>query len=272
MPTIVDKGKTVELLRHEFASLTELGSSLSDDQWERATCLPGWSVKDVFSHIIGTESMLAGMETPVVDISHLDHVKNPVAGVNEAWVESMRPFGGPELMERLREITGRRLTALDAMTQEDFDAPSWTPVGNDETYGRFMRIRHYDCYMHEEDVRGPVGAPPRPDPADIESSLEEVATGLGYIVGRRASMPEGARVRIDLSGPAARTYLVAVEGRARIVESLEMPPTVGIALPATLFLRLTGGRADARARAEEIVYSGDRRLGEQLVANLAFTI
>jgi uncharacterized protein (TIGR03083 family) len=273
MPTIVDKECTVDLLRHEFRSLAELGSGLSSDQWERATSLPGWSVKDVFSHIIGTESMLAGFETPVVDISHLEHVKNPVAGVNEAWVESMRPLSGVEVIERFREIASRRLDALDGMTQADFDAPSWTPVGNDETYGRFMRIRHYDCYMHEEDVRGAVGAPPRPEPADIESSLEEVATGLGYIVGRRASMPEGARVRIDLTGPVERTYLVLVEGRARMVDLFERPPTVVISLPVMLFLRLTGGRADALVRAaEEVVYSGDRGLGEQLVANLAFTI
>ena len=39
------------------------------------------------------------------------------------------------------------------MTQADFDAPSWTPAGRDETYGRFMRIRHYDCFMHEHDIR-----------------------------------------------------------------------------------------------------------------------
>ncbi len=39
-----------------------------------------------------------------------------------------------------------------------------------------------------------------------------------------------------------------------------------------LFLRLTGGRHDGPARPGEIVISGDRQLGEQLVANLAFTI
>ncbi len=263
----------VDLLRHEFASVAEVCSSLSPDQWELGTCLPGWSVRDVCSHIIGTESMLAGIAPPDADISHLDHMRNAIAEANEVWVESMRSSSGAELIDRFEDITKRRLQALDAMTQEDFDAPSWTPAGSDETYGRFMRIRHYDCYMHEHDIRGAVGAPPRSDVADVESSLDEVATGLGYIVGRRASMPEGARVRIDLSGPVDRTYLVLVEGRARIVDSFDRPPTVGIGLPAMLFLRLTGGRADARAGpGEDIRYSGDRELGELLVANLAFTI
>ena len=79
MPTLVDKTKTVDLLRHEFQSLASVGSSVSEDQWDVATCLPGWSVRDVFSHVIGTESMLAGEPPPAVDVPPLDHMKNAVA-------------------------------------------------------------------------------------------------------------------------------------------------------------------------------------------------
>jgi uncharacterized protein (TIGR03083 family) len=273
MPTIVDKSKTVDLLRREFSAIDELCASLTPDQWKVATCLPGWSVQDAVSHIVGTESMLAGVQTPTAAVGpNPDHVKNPVAEVNETWVASMRPLSGAELLARYREITAKRLDSLDAMTQEDFDGPSWTPAGPDETYGRFMRIRHFDCFMHEQDIRGPVGAPLRSDPAAIESSLEEVETSLGYIVGRRASMPEGARVRIDLTGPVERSYLVLVEGRARGVDAFDGPPTVGIELPAMLFLRLTGGRSDANPGPDEIRTSGDRALAEQLASNLAFTI
>ena len=100
MPTLVDKTKTVDLLRHEFESLDGIGSSVSDDQWDLATCLPGWSVRDVFSHVIGTESMLAGEPAPVVEISHLDHMTNAVAEGNELWVESMRSLRGPGLLDR----------------------------------------------------------------------------------------------------------------------------------------------------------------------------
>ena len=273
MPTHVDKAGTVDLLRHEFGSLDAVCSSLSDDQWELPTCLPGWTVKDVLSHVIGTESMLDGVPAPSADISRLDHMRNAVAEGNELWVESMRPLGGSELLDRFDQVTRRRLAALDAMTQADFDAPSWTPVGRDETYGRFMRVRHYDCFMHEHDIRDALGAPARPDGRDVESALEEVATGLGYIVGRRASMPEGTRVRIDLSGPVRRTYLVLVEGRAAVVDSFDQPPTVDIELPVMLFLRLTGGRVDLRPDGGgEVHVTGDRELGQQLIDNLAFTI
>jgi uncharacterized protein (TIGR03083 family) len=273
MPTIVDKPKTVDLLRHEYGSIAELCSALADDQWDVATCLPGWTVRDVLSHVIGAESMLSGVMAPTVDISHLDHMQNPIAEGNEVWVESMRSLSGEEMLARFGEITGRRLAALDAMTQSDFDAPSWTPAGHNETYGRFMRIRHYDCFMHEHDIRYALGAPSRPEVSDLDSALDEVSTGLGYIVGRQASLPDGSRVRIDLTGPVERTYLVRVEGRATVVDSFDQAPTVGIELPVIVFLRLTGGRHDTRSGPrEEIHFSGDRQLGEQLVANLAFTI
>ena len=36
---------------------------------------------------------------------------------------------GPEVLEQFRAATAARLEALDAMTQADFDAPSWTPAG-----------------------------------------------------------------------------------------------------------------------------------------------
>ena len=80
-------------------------------------------------------------------------------------------------------------------------------------------------------------------------------------------------MRIDLTGPVHRVYLVLVQDRARQVESFDGPPTVGIELPVTRFLRLTGGRDDlGPPTGEEISVTGDRRLAEQLLANLAFTI
>jgi uncharacterized protein (TIGR03083 family) len=272
MPTYLDKDTTVDLLRRQYDELGALGSGLTGSQWSTPTCLPGWTVHDVFGHVIGTETMLTGQDPPAADVSHLGHMRNPIAEANEVWVESLRPLSPSELLARYEDVIRRRLEALDGMSQADFDAPSWTPAGKDETYGRFMRIRHFDCYMHEGDIRASVGAPPRNDVADLASSLDEVATGLGYIVGRRAGLPDGSRVRIELAGPAARTFLVAVDGRASVVDALDGPATVGLAMPVPLFLRLTGGRDDGPGAADGVTLSGDEPLGARLVANLAFTI
>jgi len=273
MPTILDRDATVGLLREEFDQWTGLCAGLDAAQWDTPTCLPGWTVRDVTSHVIGVEAGLLGEPTPEVDVSRLTHVANPIAEANEAWVEANRGLNGAEMLARLEDVTSRRLAALDALTQADFDAPSWTPAGRDETYGRFMRIRHYDCYLHEQDVRLALGLAARETAADLASALDEVATGLGYIVGRRAAMPDGARVAVLLTGPVPRSYFVQVDGRAAVVDALDGEPTVSIELPAMRFLRLTGGRADAGvAPGDGVTFGGDRDLGAQLVANLAFTI
>jgi uncharacterized protein (TIGR03083 family) len=271
--TIVDKNAVVELLRQEYRALADVCGSLELEQWDVPTSLPGWSVRDVVSHVIGAEAMLLGEPAPRVDLSHLTHMRNPIAEANEVWVEALRRTPGPGMIGRLEDVTGRRLAALDVMDQADFDAPSWTPAGRDETYGRFMRIRHYDCYLHEQDIRVALGLPFRETEGDLASALDEVATGLGYIVGRRAALPDGSRLRIELTGPAPRTYLVQVDGRASVVPALDGQPTVGVTLGASRYLRLTGGRDDpGTSPGDGVVVTGDAEVAARLMANMSFTI
>lgn len=273
MATIVDRDLAVRLLTEEFAALDELYSALTDDQWALATTLPGWTVRDQLTHLLGTEAGMLGEPLPDVDVSGFEHLRNPIAQMNEAWVESLRATPTADVLARWRDVTGRRLEALGAMTQADFDAPSWTPAGPDETYGRFMRIRHYDCFVHEHDARAAVGAPDRDDPDHVRSALDEVATGLGFIVGRKAGMPVGARIRIELTGAVDQTYLVEIPERAQVVDALSGAPTVSLSMPAMRWLRLTAGREDATPHlGGEIVLGGDEDLARQLATHLAFTI
>ncbi len=87
-------------------------------------------------------------------------------------------------------------------------------------------------------------SPERDADSHIQLALEEPEAALGYIVGKRAGMPEGARIEIELTGPGGTTWFVSVADRARQVEALEDGPTVKISMPATTFLRLAGGRVD----------------------------
>lgn len=273
MATIVDRDQLVPLLVREFKALDDLCSDFTNDQWESSTCLPVWTVKDILSHVVGTESMLAGLPTPSVDTSHLTHMTNPPAVANESWVESMRGMSGSEVLERFRDVTRRRTEALEASSQADFDKPSWTPAGPDETYGRFMRIRHFDCYLHELDICAAIGAPDRADPDHLSAALAEPESALGYIVGKKAGAPDGASVRIRLTGAVERNYLVQVDGRARVVDAIDGEPTAGITLDAVLFMRLTGGRVDPAAHAGvDVTLEGDQALALRLATNLSFTI
>ena len=180
----------VDLLEGEWAQVSELCAALSPTEWARPTECPGWSVQDQLAHLIGTESMLLGEPTPdvTIDPAEYQHVRNDMGRINEAWVASMADRAPIEVLSRFRETTGRRLEALRTCDQEQWDAEGVTPVGKD-TYGRFMRVRTFDCWIHEQDIRDAVAFPaakaaPRPSSPSTRSKPPS-GTWWGRRRGRR---------------------------------------------------------------------------------------
>lgn len=124
------KDELIELLRLEFSSLEELGTSLRPEEWYAGASLPGWVVLDVYSHIIGTESMLEGSELPEtpLDVTSFGHVHNEIGSMNETWIESLADLGPDQIMAEFRRVTTERLDTLAAMSNEDFEVETPTPV------------------------------------------------------------------------------------------------------------------------------------------------
>ncbi|QYG91941.1 maleylpyruvate isomerase family mycothiol-dependent enzyme [Iamia sp. SCSIO 61187] len=274
MATHLPKDETVAALLEELAAIDGLLATLDDEEWRTPTALPGWDVQANVAHVIGTESMLAGMPTPPadVDVAALPHVRNDIAKVNEPWVVALAPLTPDQVREQLRAIVAQRSAALLAMSQEEWDAEGFTPAGMD-TYGRFMRIRVFDCWMHEQDIRDAVDRPGHHDGGPVELVLDEMATAMGFVVGKRACAPDGARVTIALTGGAARDIHVAVDGRAAVVDELDGPASVVITTDVHTFTRLAGGRTRWDAVDPDLVtIEGDQALGQQILTNLAYTI
>jgi uncharacterized protein (TIGR03083 family) len=272
--TILDKSDVLSGLFGTWDSLDQLLSGLSEQQWQASTPLPGWCVHNVVAHIVGTESMLQGLNAPDVDIdaSTLDHVRNDVGVANERWVRHLNAESGPQLLQRFRSITADRRKRLTDTPVDDWNAPTPTPVGL-ESFGRFMRVRLFDCWMHEQDIRDGVGLPS----SDVELSgpaarlsLDEVAATMGYVVGKLGKAPEGSRVAIELTGPQARTIRVAVDDRAQVVDDFGgLDPTSTIRLDGLLFTRLAGGRTDDTAGVE---LGGDTAVAARVVEHVNFVI
>ncbi len=267
-----DREQLVALLSREWATLAELLGGLADEQWTRPA-LPGWDVHDVVAHVVGTERQLSGEPAPPAPLGgdEPSHVRNPIGQANERWVLSLRDRSHSELLDELRAVTAGRLAALEQLSEAELRAPAWTPAGEAD-YGRFMEIRIFDCYMHEQDIRAAVGLPGHEEGPVVEAALREVVLALGYIVGKRVGAPDGSRVTIRLSGPIERQLHVAVDGRAKAVAELDGPPAATIALSSTLFLRLAGGRLDPTSVLGQIARAGDPALAERLATNLAYTI
>ncbi len=270
MPASSDRDTLVAALHEELDALVELGRQLDDAQWHAASECPGWTVKDLYSHVIGTELMLLGRPDESVDVATGEHVRNQIGEFNEVAVVVRRDRSGAEVLAELEQVAAERTAALDAMTDADFDAESFTPAGQD-TYGRFMQIRVFDCWIHEQDAREALGLPGHASGHAVDVSLDEHATALGFIVGKKAGATEGQSVRFNLTGDTERTVDVRVDGRATVVDDLS-DPTTTITIPTLLWFRYAAGRRPADASRHDVTIEGDMDLGRRVLANAAYTI
>jgi uncharacterized protein (TIGR03083 family) len=257
-------------LAETWSSIESFSRGLTAAEWLTPTACPGWTVADQLAHIVGTESMLAGDPAPAGDIADAAaHVRNDIGRANEQWVVELRRLQPIELVETFHRITERRLEALRARTEAEWDAPSWTPVGKAD-YRRFMQIRVFDSWVHEQDMRAAVGQPGHADGPAAEQAIDEIERALGYLVGKRGGAPEGSGVTFDLTGPVTRSVHVMVDGRATVVAALHGPADVTIRLDSSTFVALACGRVEPGH--VTIGIDGNQELGQRIAANLAFTI
>jgi uncharacterized protein (TIGR03083 family) len=272
----LDKSAVLDGLFAAWDEIDRMMTGVPDEQWTSATPLPGWCVHDVVAHVIGTESMLSGVATPQVDVdvTTFGHVRNPIGELNECWVQHLRGETGNDVLKRFRDVAGERRAALTAMSDADWNATTMTPAGQD-TYGRFMRIRTFDCWMHLQDVRTALSRPPSDTDLDGPASrlaLDEIAASMGFVVGKLGKAPEGARVAFELTGPMARSIKVAVDGRASLVDEFAGAPTTVIRLDGLQFTRRCGGRPLGDDRPRDVEFDGDAEVGQRIVDHLAYVI
>jgi uncharacterized protein (TIGR03083 family) len=275
MASIVAKDRTVAALGEVWTSLGELLAGLDDEQWLLPSPLPGWSVQDNVAHIVGTEAMLAGEPGPSVEIDRdaNPHVRNDIGAFNEQWVESFRSVPPNEVLSRFRELTGARLAALERMSGEEWNAESFTPAGMD-TYGRFMQIRVFDCWLHEQDIRDAVGRPGHETGLAVDVVLDEMATALGFVVGKRAGATAGQSVTFALTdgGAVVREFHVEVGERAAVVPELAGAPTVRLTMPIGVMTRRCAGRVGPDELLDQVVIDGDLALASKILANQSYTV
>jgi uncharacterized protein (TIGR03083 family) len=126
-------------------SFVELANTLSDDEWATATkCTPGWTVRDVLSHVSGIPD---------------DGLAGRMQGApGEAWtasqIERNRGYSVAELLERWEAQALDFATVIELM--EEVRPP-------------------FDCHSHEHDVRHAIARPGNRDTVIIEAGLARLA-------------------------------------------------------------------------------------------------
>jgi uncharacterized protein (TIGR03083 family) len=257
---------TVDKLAETWGSLSEVCRALTAEQWDLPTECPGWSVRDNVSHLIGTERGLAGQPATSHVAPSADWVKNPIGTANENEVDARRGLPGADVLAEFDEITATRLAQLRAMTDEEWTADSWTPIGPGTLFD-FLQIRILDSWVHEQDVRRAVGVPGNLDGLAANHTIDRLVRTIPATFGRRAGAPDGASLVFTLTGPVRRDVrLQMVDGRAQRLDAAPADPTVRIAMDSETFVLLATGRQPVDAVAATV--AGDATLGAAVLANL----
>jgi hypothetical protein len=72
----VDRSTLLDAFDHAVRAIIDLGFACRDEDFDRATECPGWSVKDQMAHIVGAEKTFAGIPRPRVTVPDHPHIRS----------------------------------------------------------------------------------------------------------------------------------------------------------------------------------------------------
>ncbi|MEV8095591.1 maleylpyruvate isomerase family mycothiol-dependent enzyme [Kitasatospora sp. NPDC085879] len=257
-------------------SVTELLAPLPTDSWNRPTECPGWSVRDVVSHIIAVESELLGDPRPIHALPRdLRHVTTEFARYVELPVDKRRCHTPVEITSELEYTVIRRSRALRNARQQPDDLVRWPagPLARDISYAELLRNRAFDVWVHEQDLRRALRVPGNLNSPGAEVTRDYLVQGLPKVVARLAGAPAGCTVVFDVSGPLEflRTVRVDASGRGSVDTSVGLAPDVQFHLDWETYLRLACGRVRPEIAAQSVRVDGDTELAARILAHFALT-
>jgi uncharacterized protein (TIGR03083 family) len=249
----MERGRTVayewitDALDTTWSSVDRLLRPQPAPSYDALTPCPGWSVKDVVSHLLGFEMMLRGAPVPGFQGPWPDYVHNPIGEFNEAFVQAYRSEPGPVVLDLFREQCALSMAALRALSDEEWEKVGWSPEG-ERPYHRFQETRVLDSWIHLQDIRDALLQPEDDHGPGEEIVVNRFESSLPYVIGKKMKAPEGTLVQVNLSGRLARVASIGVvDGRAVPTPVGSAVPTLEVTTPVALFWRRCAGRISAAA-------------------------
>ncbi len=257
-------------------AVNELGRRLNADGWAAPTECPGWSAGDVVRHLCWIEALLAGRTDPPVEIDWdtRPHVRSELSRRTEAGVEVRRAHAQADVCAELDGLIDVRLAQLMALDPLTLDTQVTGISGRPTTLLRLLRVRAFDTWTHEQDVRRAVGLPGNLATPGAQQSAAQIASALPFVLAEVADAPVGTTLRVTATGPIAfERYAVRVDADTCAACDPVDEATVGLTTDWETLARLAGGRLDLSDPAvlARVELAGDPALAAQLPRALAIT-
>ncbi|MET7647997.1 maleylpyruvate isomerase family mycothiol-dependent enzyme [Streptomyces sp. NPDC005426] len=258
---------------HSIESIAELVNPLTEGEWNGRTPCPNWSVRDIVSHIIGMECEQLGDPRPIHTLPRdLFHVQSDIARYMEMQVDVRRHHTAPEMTSELEYTIIRRSRQLRNETR-DPETMTRAPLGAEQTLEVALRMRAFDVWVHEQDLRTALGKPGNLDSPGAAIVRDTLLLALPKVVAKDAGAPPNSAVVLDVHGPVEflRTVRVDADGRGSVDGAPSLGPAVTLAMDWETYVRLACGRVRPNAVADRIKAEGDQDLAAAILGSFAVT-
>jgi uncharacterized protein (TIGR03083 family) len=194
------------------AKLLDLLAGLSDNDWNRPTAAPQWSVKDVCAHLLGGDvGIISGrrdrFRLPGPPIETHQQLIAFINRINADWVHAARRIS-PQLLCEFLALTAPAVeecfASLDPMATNG--AVSW--AGPEPAPVWFDVAREFtERWHHQQQIRDATSRPPLYDPYFFAPVLDTFVRALPHSF-RHTEAPIGTAVRLSISGEAGGTWFM----------------------------------------------------------------
>ena len=258
---------------HSIEAISELVQPLVEGEWNWRTPCPGWSVRDVVSHVIGLDSEMYGDPRPIHSLPRdLFHVTNDLQRYMEMQVDVRRHHTAPEMTSELELMIIRRNRQLRNENRRP-DTVVRGPLGAELTLEESMRGHAFNIWVHEQDLRAALGRPGNLDSPGAHIARDVLLGELPGVVAERSNAPRSSAVVFDVSGPVEflRTIRVDIQGRGTLETAPALGPAASFSFDWETFVRLACGRTTPEAVADRVKAEGEPELTAAILRNFAVT-
>lgn len=269
VPTLIDAWVSAN---SDFVALLR---ELKHDDWAARTECPGWSVADIVAHVISIESVMVGDPLPdhSPDWSVLPHITNDFGRLTEVGVDVLRGRAPQELLAEFDDVIARRAAQLRSGPQQ-LGVEIAGPFGP-APIDRVLRMRTFDTWVHEQDIRRAVGRPGNEGTAGAAVTAAQLLQAFPFLWGKKAAAPQESLLRVEIAGPGIEgswRIVIGDDGRAVLTDSMDAPDvqlmTSWPDLVAVMCGRIEADEAETLA---VIALAGFEDVARALVTSLAVT-
>jgi uncharacterized protein (TIGR03083 family) len=250
---------------------------LSAKEWDRPTVCPGWTVKDIASHLLGVDvgnlarrrDEFPGPSSGTPSAENWSELVALVAKLNESWVAATRRLS-PRLLCELLRFTGEAIADYFANLDPGAMGGSIAWVGSEPAPVWLDIAREYtERWVHQQQIRDAVDRPGLLEPRYLTPVLATFVHALPHSLRDVAPEP-GTCLRLDITGPAGGVW-IAMRTETSWALLQDRPGQVDAAVTLSqdvawrLWTRMLS-RLDALPYAR---FAGDRSLGERVLDMLS---